>query len=155
MLSNVSGNNANILGVHLLYPEKYPLKKPSVGLAVAAIYRSKGVNKAIEHYRSLLGTARDRWNFEEAEQNDFGYWLLKRHSTEDAITIFRLNVEIYLESPNSHDSLGDAFRAGGQLKEAIESYRKAVALAEATNHSNLVGYRKSLESAIKQLNSQK
>ena len=59
---------------------------------------------------------------------------------------------MYPESPNPHDSLGDAYRAAGQLNEAVESYRKAVALAEATKHPNLAGYRKSLESALKQLN---
>ncbi|HLM60121.1 MAG TPA: serine hydrolase [Pyrinomonadaceae bacterium] len=155
VLSNISGNNANTLGIHLLYPEKYPLKKPSIGLAVAAIYRSKGVNKAIEHYRSLLGTARNLWNFEETEINDFGYWLLKRKSNKDAIAVFRLNVEMYPESPNSHDSLGDAYRAANQLNEAIESYRKAVGLAEKSNHPSLASYSKSLESTIKQLNSQK
>jgi len=62
---------------------------------------------------------------------------------------------MYPESPNPYDSLGDAMRAAGQLERAVENYRKAVALAEANNDPNLAGLRKTLESAIQQLNSAK
>ncbi|MCA1623336.1 MAG: serine hydrolase [Acidobacteria bacterium] len=143
------------LALHMLDPAKFPRKKPSVGRAVAAVYRTNGVQAAVERYCTLRRTAPDGWNFDESELNSVGYWLLGRGSTKDAIVVFRLNVEMYPESPNPHDSLGDAYRAAGQLNKAIESYRKAVALSEKTKHPNLAGYRKSLESALKQLNSPK
>jgi CubicO group peptidase (beta-lactamase class C family) len=153
--ANFAGNDANTLGVHLLDPAKYPRKKPSIGRAVAAVYRSGNINKAINYYHRLRDTAPDHWNFDESELNSVGYWLLRRKSNDDAIAIFRQNVEMFPKSPNPHDSLGDAYRAAGRLKEAIESYRKAVALAETVNHPNIAAYRNSLESAIQQLNSPK
>ena len=155
VMTNIAGGDAGAVGAYLLDPGKYPLRKPSVGRAVAATYRSGGVNKALQQYRALHGTARDSWNFDESELNGVGYWLLRRGSAEDAVAIFRLNVEVYPESPNPHDSLGDAYRAAGQLKEAVVSYRRAVVLAEAANHPNLASFRKSLESAIEQLKSPK
>jgi Flp pilus assembly protein TadD len=83
--------------------------------------------------------------------NDVGYWLLRRKANDDAIAVFRLNVETYHGSPNPHDSLGDAYLAAGRPEEAVESYRKAVALAEASNHPIVANYRASLEAALKQL----
>lgn len=143
------------VALHLLDPAKHPRTKPSIGRAIAATYRTDGVQAAIKQYRTLRRTARESWDFGESELNSMGYWLLGRGSPEDAISVFRLNVEAYPESPNPHDSLGDAYRAAGQLEKAIESYGKAVALAEAASHPNLAGYRKSLESAVVQLNSPK
>jgi len=155
VLTNVAGGDAGAIGAYLLDPAKYPLKKPSVVRAVAGVYRSGGIKEAIQQYRTLHSTARDGWNFAESELNDLGYWLLRRKSIADAIAVFTLNVEMYPESPNPYDSLGDALRAAGQLERAVENYRKAVALAEATNDPNLAGLRKTLESAIQQLNSAK
>ena len=85
--------------------------------------------------------------------NPVGYWLLKRGAVHDAIAVFRLNVEAYPQAPNPHDSLGDAYLSARDVRAAVGSYRRAVGLAEAANRPNLAGYRKSLEAALKRLDS--
>ena len=49
-------------------------------------------------------------------------------SVDDAIEIFKLNVEYYPNSANVYDSLGDAYQAAGKKEEAIKSYEKALSI---------------------------
>jgi tetratricopeptide (TPR) repeat protein len=44
----------------------------------------------------------------------------------EAIDLFKLNVQIYPESGNAFDSLGEAYMKSGQKQLAIESYRKSL-----------------------------
>lgn len=155
VMTNIAGRESTLLGVHLVNPDKSPRPKPSVGRAVASVYRTAGLQAAIKRYRTLRATVPDSWRFDEQELNVVGYWLLGKKAVEDAITIFQLNVEMYPEAPNPHDSLGDAFLAAGRVQEAVASYRRAVALAQAANHPNLAGYQASLERAIQQLGKRK
>ncbi len=152
VMTNIAGGDGTALRIHLMDPAKFPRPKPSVGRAVASVYRAAGLQPAIQRYHTLRETAPEGWRFDEQELNSVGYWLLGRKIIEDAIAIFRLNVEMYPEAPNPHDSLGDAYLAAGRLQDAITSYRGAVTLAEAANHPNLAGYRASLARAIQQLN---
>ena len=140
------------IGLYLIDPVKFPKKKPSIGKMFVADYQTSGVQTAIKNYRNLRRTARESWDFDESELNSVAYWLPGRGSIEDAVTVFRLNVEVYPASPNAYDSLGDGYRRANRMKEAIEAYRKAVALAEKTNHPNLGLYRQSLDDAIRQTN---
>jgi hypothetical protein len=58
--------------------------------------------------------------------NLFGYQLLGQKKTDDAIAVFRYNVELYPDSANVYDSLGEALEGAGQMKEALANYTKAV-----------------------------
>jgi len=151
VLTNFAGIDATLVGVHFLDPSEYPRPKPTVAPAVAAAYRDGGLKEAISRFRDLRATAPDRWDFDEAELNSVGYWLLGRGAIDDAIAIFRLNAEIHPEAPNPRDSLGDAYMAAGRLAEAVESFRRAVALAEAADHPALMHYQANLQKAIREL----
>lgn len=61
----------------------------------------------------------------EREINNVGYSLL-RESPEAALAVFRFNVELFPDSYNTHDSLGEALRATGELDAAAEAYRRSV-----------------------------
>ena len=138
------------LAFHLLDP-KVPLAKPRLGPLVAAAYRTGGIQAAMERYRSARLTA-NFFEFDEADLNRVGYWLLReQRQVDDAVAIFRLNVDAYNESPNTHDSLGEALVAAGRLKEARDAYGHAVALAEKQKSSDLAYYQKNLADVIRQL----
>ncbi len=62
----------------------------------------------------------------EAEINTFGYRLIQLKKLDEAIEMFKLNVELYPESANVYDSLGDAYEQQGNKAEAIKNYEKAV-----------------------------
>ena len=60
--------------------------------------------------------------------NAAGYALLRAGRTDDAVAVFRANVEVHPEYANGWDSLGEAYEARGMRAEAAEAYRRAVAL---------------------------
>jgi tetratricopeptide (TPR) repeat protein len=47
---------------------------------------------------------------------------------EDAIRLFSLNVELFPQSANAYDSLGEAYMRNGQRALAIENYQRSLAL---------------------------
>ena len=58
--------------------------------------------------------------------NTYGYSLLNQEKYEEAIKYFKKQVELKPENANSYDSLGDGYRAIGNLKEAVNQYQKAL-----------------------------
>ena len=64
----------------------------------------------------------------EYPMNEMGYAFLRNEQFETAISIFKLNVEIYPESWNVYDSLGEAYMKSGNMGSAIENYKKSLEL---------------------------
>lgn len=64
----------------------------------------------------------------ESELNSCGYVLMARGNLKEAISIFRANVNLYPESSNCFDSLGEAYAKAGLNDNAIICYERAVAL---------------------------
>jgi predicted alpha/beta superfamily hydrolase len=62
---------------------------------------------------------------DEMRVNLIGYQVLGQQEFDEAIAIFRFNVELYPESANVYDSLGEALENAGRLDEAFASYAKA------------------------------
>jgi CubicO group peptidase (beta-lactamase class C family) len=127
VLTNSGGGGLDDLGFHLL-DSGVPLARPAVGPAVARAYREQGVTAAIAHYRNVRATEPDGWRFGEAELNTVGYWLLGKGRPDDAIAVFRLNVEMFPAAFNPYDSLGEAYLARGDTALAIQNYRRSVEL---------------------------
>jgi tetratricopeptide (TPR) repeat protein len=106
----------------------------SAGFVVlASQYRgadgSEGKDEAaVRKYRGLRRTGPDRYDFAEAELNNFGYELLFTNRVKEAIEIFKLNVEAYPQAFNTYDSLGEAYLADGQRDLAIKNYKRSLEL---------------------------
>lgn len=64
--------------------------------------------------------------FPEGELNGYGYELLQQGKAEDAIIVFRMNVDAYPESANTYDSLSDAYLAAGKRDEALKFAEKTL-----------------------------
>jgi predicted alpha/beta superfamily hydrolase len=69
--------------------------------------------------------------------NQIGYQFLGRGKTDEAIAVFRYNVELYPDAANVHDSLGEALEQAGRLPEAFTSYSRAVDNATAAGDPRL------------------
>ncbi|HEX2711131.1 MAG TPA: hypothetical protein VHM88_02760, partial [Candidatus Acidoferrales bacterium] len=85
------------------------------------------------------GAARARQLFAEAKKRDpnvflfpefavnlLGYERMQSGAAQDAIEIFKLNVDAYPNSPNVYDSLADAYVAAGERELAIQFSEKAL-----------------------------
>jgi len=66
--------------------------------------------------------------FLETELNAYGYILLQREMVDEAVVMFEFNVELFPESWNVYDSLGEALLRAGSTDEAVAMYEKSLAL---------------------------
>jgi len=69
----------------------------------------------------------------EAGLNRVGLGLLTSASPERAMTVLRLNTELFPESANVWDSLGYGYRSVGEFDEAIRSYERALGIQPNAN----------------------
>jgi uncharacterized protein len=73
--------------------------------------------------------------------NQMGYQLLFEAKPEEAIAVFKANVERYPQSANVYDSLAEAYERGGRLDLAEPLYDKARVLGEQNNDPNTQIYK--------------
>lgn len=66
--------------------------------------------------------------FPEVIVNQFGYEHIQLGDLKGAIEIMKLNVAAYPNSPNTYDSLSDAYLAAGQKDLALQNAKKAIEL---------------------------
>lgn len=147
VLTNFAGREATLLGTHLLYPALVPAPERSARREVVRAYHAGGVDSALARYRIMRSIRVERPGSGSSELNAVGYWLLRRGATEDAVAIFRANAGAFPREANPHDSLGDALLAAGRAAEAVQSFERAVALAEGSGDPNAARYREHLAAA--------
>ena len=90
-----------------------------------------------EHVRSALRHGLETEVIDEGAINALGYDYLAREAPTMATAVFRFNVEAFPASWNAHDSLGEAYAEQGMTDEAIAAYRRARALAPASQHERI------------------
>ena len=66
----------------------------------------------------------------EIDLNAYGYSLLGQKKIDEAIAIFKKNVDAHPESWNVHDSLGEALAIKGDKQAAYQSYSKALQMVK-------------------------
>lgn len=107
--------------------DPYDLRpKRSVTEALLPIITEKGIESALQSYRSLKQS--NDYYVSESQLNGLGYRLLNMKKFREAIEIFKLNVEAYPQSANVYDSLGEAYMMKGDNELAIRNYQKSVEL---------------------------
>ena len=79
--------------------------------------------------------------------NQLGYQLLGTAKPEEAIAVFKANVERYPASANVYDSLAEAYERGGKLDFAVPLYDKARILGQQNNDPNAAIYKANYERA--------
>jgi CubicO group peptidase (beta-lactamase class C family) len=85
-------------------------------------------NEAMEAYRKIKREKPNINAVSENRLNNLGYVLLRQKKTAEAIAVFKVNVELYPQSFNVYDSLGEAYMANGDKELAILNYKKSLEL---------------------------
>ncbi|MCG2462723.1 hypothetical protein K8352_18315 [Flavobacteriaceae bacterium F89] len=106
---------------------------------ISAIFEGYGISyrdvddkeKLIQHFHAL--SERLSYDFRPPEYlvNQLGYRMLRSGNDKDkanALEYFIMNVENFPVSPNSFDSLGEAYEVLGNTRKAIENYGKSLEL---------------------------
>ena len=94
-----------------------------------------GIDKAIAECKEAHKTGTPPRSFVESELNQLGYKYLGKQKLDEAIAVFELNTELYPDSWNVYDSLGEAHLARGDAsrgdrRRSAELYSKSLAMRE-------------------------
>ncbi len=104
-----------------------------------------GLKGADAHYAKLS----DRFGYSipvpENLINQMGYQFIFDGKPEEAIAVFKANVERYPQSANVYDSLAEAYERGGKLELAEPLYDKARILGEQNKDPNAAVYKTNYE----------
>jgi tetratricopeptide (TPR) repeat protein len=110
---------------------KTAIRKQKFGSAAAVLEEALaegGVAAAEKVFQDLLARRGGAGPvLDENDINNLGYKLLKTN-VESALYVFEKNVVLFPKSANVYDSLGEALALAGRREQAIENYRKAIAL---------------------------
>ena len=108
--------------------------------------------KAIEaHYQKLSQKFKFTVNPPEFLVNQMGYQSLFADRFDEAIEIFKTNVERYPDSANVYDSLAEAYERSGKLELAAPLYEKAQTLGQQNQDPNLAIYKTNCERVSEKL----
>jgi len=119
---------------------------PRVGTDAAIPYElllAGKTDEALAAYRRIKREQPGNASVSEARLNNLGYELLRAKKHREAVAVFALNVELYPQSSNVYDSLGEAYMESGERELAIKNYRRSLELNPG--NSNAVQMLKKLE----------
>lgn len=114
--------------LNILEDKPYSLPKITGSYFLHEKSQTLGMDSAIALYRVLQKNGDTRFDFGELIINSYAYFLLRLNHTDDAIKVFKLNVEDYPNSANVYDGLGDGYLKAGDKIHAIVYYEKESAL---------------------------
>jgi len=110
------------------YKWKYIPPQHAAGDALMLVEKAKGPQQALQWYQNLHRENPSGYIFSENDLNMLGYDLLYADKVDQALEVFKLNVEAYPKSWNVYDSLGEACLKAGKKDLAILNYEKSVEL---------------------------
>jgi len=131
LLNNTGRTALNRMSIgitNILYGKPYDQPQKPIAEELFKTLSEKNIASAIQHYHDLKKKYPDNYNFRESELNRLGYQLLGLEKVDEAIEIFKLNVEVYPDAANTYDSLGEAYMKHGDTELAIVNYKKTLGL---------------------------
>lgn len=87
---------------------------------------SPNIEAFLKKYRAYRANPAHVYVSSESGINQLGYNLMNRGRIDDAIEVFKLNVEHYPQSANVFDSLAEAYLNKGDKAQAVKYYEKAL-----------------------------
>ena len=122
-----AGADGNIQSL-LIYSNTNMEKGEPVTHLMEKVITKEGVEPGIALYHEIKNKDSGEYIFSESSMNALGYKFLNEGKTDEAIAVFKLNVEEYPESWNVYDSLAEAYLKKGEKKLAITNYKQSVKL---------------------------
>jgi len=127
------------------------LRKVFEGWRLPVERRSGGYAGTLDDLRRHYAKLSERLGYEveppELAVNQIGYQHLLRKDVDGALVFLRWNAELYPDSANVHDSLGEALEAAGRPAEALASYEKAVENGRKRGDPNLAVFERNRDRA--------
>ena len=83
------------------------------------IIRTEGADKGEEIFSQVRKVYPDTLFFSENDMNLLGYEFMFQDRLDEAIVVFRLNIEAYPNAWNVYDSMGEAYMHNNKKEKAI------------------------------------
>ncbi len=138
LLSNQEGLHYNEIVANIL--DALNGREPDLPLEYVAdllresIYTS-GLESALQRYSEMKSRGMDNYDADEAEITELGYDLLRINKINEAIEVFKINVELNKQSVDVYDSLGEGYLTAKQYEAALFNYQKALEVDPEYNHA--------------------
>ena len=97
---------------------------------LSEVIAEDGVDAGIEKYHELRKRYYGGFTYDFGENglNNSGYQLMGEDKLDDAVKIFKLNVEMNPDAFNPYDSLAEAYMKAGKKWQAISNYSRSLDL---------------------------
>ena len=128
MSNNDQGSVWNLTNTVNNILDNKPYQLPSKSLLKAYRQQLASMNGAdiLAFYKKLKASDSEDYGFsDDGTLNDIGYFLLERNKIADAITVFEYNTQLFPNSGNVYDSLGEAYLKQGNYQKAVLNYKKS------------------------------
>jgi len=99
----------------------------SAAQLVQEALRVGGTDAGTKKFEELKAD-KSRYFFNEHQFNNAGYVLLNSDRVDEAIALFKMNLELFPESWNVYDSLAEAYAVKGEKELAIQNYERSLEL---------------------------
>jgi tetratricopeptide (TPR) repeat protein len=99
----------------------------SAARLVEQALREGGTDAGAKRFEELKAD-KGRYFFNERQFNSTGYVFLNSGRVEEAISLFKINLELFPESWNVYDSLAEAYAVKGETGLAIKYYERSLEL---------------------------
>lgn len=105
------------------------VKMPAQSLAdhLADVIKEDGIETAVKQFKQMKDE-KELFTLKENEMNQLGYSYLSENKINEAIAVFKLNVDAFPKSVNVYDSYGEALLKKGNKEAAIVNYKKSLEL---------------------------
>jgi tetratricopeptide (TPR) repeat protein len=110
---------------------RFTRRKAAVSEFWAVVTQRGGAVNAARLFRDARKRDSKAFLFPEFILNQLAYTRLQDGDIDDAVELFKLNVEAYPTSSNAHDSLADGYAARGQNELALAAAQKCLDLLAA------------------------
>jgi dienelactone hydrolase len=133
--------------------DTFTAKKTPASDFWAAASQKGGGARATQLFRQARQRDRNIFLFPESILNQLAYARLQSGDNDDAVELFKLNVEAYSTSSNAHDSLADGYIALGQNDLALAAEQRCLELlpADTINEAFKAQLRQAAEQKIAKL----
>lgn len=125
---------AHYAGLRTIFADWQMPRDPDNGMPVG------GLDGLEKHYRDLSGRYGYQIPLPEKALNNIGYQLMGSKKFDEAIVVFRRNVELYPVSSNVYDSLGEGYENAGKFELAAGMFRKAIEVGTKAGDANVDAY---------------
>ncbi len=109
----------------IIFEKKYTLPRIPVGEFLYSSIKKEGFDKINRNINLILKNNKYRIRNSEI-LNSFGYRLITQKDINMALKIFILNSFLFKNNANVLDSIGEVYMLKGNIKEALNFYKKAL-----------------------------